>query len=165
MTHFIINKTKKSVVVVGVPLLEGRKGYYVGEGMALFSGEGKEQIVVNTKNGRIRTLVDVSGNLQVEDKDIDYEAVRSEHVHYHRCVDSKIVEFGGLCRWSDFKDGYCALCWTTYPDGRFFSDDDGFGGEDNDEECLFCIINKNIEIVVPFRPIGDVERALQTCKL
>lgn len=161
MTHFNINKKTKDVYAEDSLLLKGRKGFYVGEGMAFFHGEGNELIVVNTKNGRMRTFVDVNGNLKVEDKDIDYEAVHREHEHYCRCADSKRVEFGGLRRWNDFKDGLCALCWTTYPDGRYFADEDGFGGEDNDEESLFCIINTSLEIVAPFRPEGNVAKALQ----
>ena len=37
-----------------------------------------------------------------------------------------------------------------YPDGRYFADEDGFGMEDNDEEKAYCIINKDLEIIVLF---------------
>lgn len=161
MTHFNISTTTKAVYTEDSLPLKGRKFFYVGEGMAFFHGEGNELIVDNTKNGKMHTFVEVNGNLKVEDKDIDNEAVHSEHEHYCRCADSMKVEFGGLRRLNDFKDGLCALCWTTYPDGRYFADEDGFGGEDNDEEILFCIINTDLEIVALFCPDGNVAKALQ----
>ena len=40
-------------------------------------------------------------------------------------------------------------------------DEDGFGGEDNDEEQIYCIINTNLDIVVPFRPMDDVKEELR----
>ena len=43
-----------------------------------------------------------------------------------------------------------------YPDGRYFADSDGFGMEDNDEEEVYAIIDTNLMIVKPFRPIEDV---------
>ena len=48
-----------------------------------------------------------------------------------------------------------------YPDGRYFADEDGFGMEDNDEEKAYCIINKDLEIIVPFQPMDDVEEILR----
>ena len=35
-----------------------------------------------------------------------------------------------------------------------------FGGEDNDEEEIYCIINTDLDIVVPFRPMNDVKEEL-----
>lgn len=160
MTRFIINKDTKVVEAISSIPLNGREGYYIGEDIAFFYGKGKEQFIVNTKTGKIRTLVDAFGNLKIEDKDIDYEAIYREHENYFRCVSTKTVEFGSISRWEDFKKGLCALCWTTYPDGMYFADEDGFGAEDNEEENVFCIIDSNLEIVEPFRPMGDVARAI-----
>ena len=43
-----------------------------------------------------------------------------------------------------------------YPDDRYFADSDGFGMEDNDEEEVYAIIDTDLNIVEPFRPIKDV---------
>ena len=51
----------------------------------------------------------------------------------------------------------CAITWTLYPDGRYFADSDGFGMEDNDEEVVYAIIDTNLNIVEPFRPIDNIE--------
>ena len=48
-----------------------------------------------------------------------------------------------------------------YPDGRYFADSDGFGMEDNDEEDVFAIIDTNLDIVEPFRPVNDVANYLK----
>ena len=48
-----------------------------------------------------------------------------------------------------------------YPDGRYFADSDGFGMEDNDEEEVYAIIDTNLVIVEPFRPIKDVANYLK----
>lgn len=48
-----------------------------------------------------------------------------------------------------------------YPDGRYFADSDGFGMEDNDEEDVFAIIDTNLDIVEPFRPVKDVANYLK----
>ena len=69
-----------------------------------------------------------------------------------------------LCRTQSvgrFKDGLCAISWTLYPDGRYFADEDGFGMEDNDEEEVYAIMNTDLNIVEPFRPIKDVRAYLK----
>lgn len=48
-----------------------------------------------------------------------------------------------------------------YPDGRYFADSDGFGMEDNDEEEVYAIIDTDLNIVKPFRPIKDVAAYLK----
>ena len=37
----------------------------------------------------------------------------------------------------------------------------GLGMEDNDEENAYCIINKDLEIIVPFQPMDDVKEMLK----
>ena len=53
------------------------------------------------------------------------------------------------------------ICWTVYPEGRYFADEDGFGMENNDEENAYCIINKDLEIIVPFQPMDNVKEMLK----
>lgn len=48
-----------------------------------------------------------------------------------------------------------------YPDGRYFEDSDGFGGEDNDVEFVYAIINTNLDIIEPFRPVDDIKKYLE----
>ena len=55
----------------------------------------------------------------------------------------------------------CAITWTLYPDGRYFADENGFGMEDNDEEVVYAIIDTDLNIIEPFRPIEDVAAYLK----
>lgn len=44
----------------------------------------------------------------------------------------------------------------SYPDGRYFADEDGFGMEDNDEVTVYCVMNEDLEVIRPFAPVEDV---------
>ena len=60
--------------------------------------------------------------------------------------------------YSNFKNGICALCWSISSGGRYLADEDGYGKEDNDEEMVYRIINKKMEIIVQFQPMNDVKK-------
>ena len=47
-----------------------------------------------------------------------------------------------------------------YPDGMYFADEDGFGMEDNDEVEIYCVIDKEFNVLRPFRPVSDVRALL-----
>lgn len=147
------------VKVSGYPELENRKGTIVGDGIAFFFGEGwrnYELYVANTLTGKIRKLSTTDGELLVDDNDIDYDAIANVCENGIGKAKAKVIRYAGLNRWDGFKDGLCAISWTLYPDGRYFADEDGFGMEDNDEEEVYAIIDTNLNIVEPFRPIENV---------
>lgn len=129
----------------------------IGEDMAILRTQGKSWLLGNKATGQTRLFVDASGFLAVDENEIDEAAIRKGCPHYHG---ERMVRYG-FGRYSDFKNGLCALYWTLYPDGRYFADEDGFGMDDNDEEEVYCIINKDLEVVVPFQPIDDVNAALE----
>ena len=144
--------------------LEGRKGMLVGDGMAFFFGEGwrnYELFVANTLTGKIRKLSTEKGKLLVEDSEIDYEAIANECENGIGNARAKVIRYASVNRWDGFKNGLCAISWMLYPDGRYFADSDGFGMEDNDEEEVYAIIDTNLNIVKPFRPIKDVAAYLK----
>lgn len=147
------------VFVYGYPELENRKGVIVGDGIAFFFGE--ELYVANTLTGKIRKLSTTDGNLLVDDNDIDYDVIAKECENGIGNAQAKAIRYEGLNRWDGFKDGLCAITWTLYPDGQYFADSDGFGMEDNCEEKVYAIIDTNLNIVEPFRPIKDVSAYLK----
>ena len=152
------------VVIHGYPELENRKGVIVGDGIAFFFGEGwrnYELYIANTITGKIRKLSTANGNLLVDDNDIDYDAIAKECENGIGNAQAKAIRYAGLNRWDGFKDGLCAISWMLYPDGRYFADEDGFGMEDNDEEEVYAIIDTDLNIVNPFRPIKDVAAYLK----
>ena len=153
-----------SVFVYGYPELKDRKGILAGDGMAFFFGEGwrnYELYVANTLTGKIRKLSTTDGELLVDDDDIDYDLIAKECENGIGNARAKAIRYAGLNRWDGFKDGLCAISWMLYPDGRYFGDEDGFGIEDNDEEVVYAIIDTDLNIVEPFRPIKDVAAYLK----
>ena len=152
------------VFVYGYPELKDRKGILAGNGMAIFFGKGwrnYELHIANTLTGKIRKLSTIDGELLVDDDDIDYDAIVKLCENGLHNARNKEIRYAGINRWDGFKDGLCAISWMLYPDGRYFADSDGFGMEDNDEEEVYAIIDTNLVIVEPFRPIEDVTAYLK----
>lgn len=155
---------RTEVFVYGYPELENRKGLIIGDGMAFFFGEGwrnYELHIANTLTEKIRRLSTTDGDLLVEDNDIDYDAIAKECENEIANAQAKALCYAGLNCWDGFKDGLCAITWTLYPDGRYFADENGFGMEDNDEEVVYAIIDTDLNIIEPFRPIEDVAAYLK----
>ncbi|MBQ4063526.1 MAG: hypothetical protein IJC92_04530 [Bacteroidaceae bacterium] len=152
------------VFVYGYPELEGRRGVTGEEGMAFFFGKESgdyDFYVANTTTGKIRKLSTKQGTLLVDDSEIDYDAIAKECYNGINNARMKAVRYNGMNRWSNFKEGICAITWTLYPDGRYFADGDGYGMEDCYEEVACAIIDHNLDIIEPFRPIEDITAYLQ----
>lgn len=149
------------VFVHGYPDLENRKGILAGDGMAFFFGEGLGLYLVNTLTGKIRKLATADGELLVDDNEIDYEAIGKMCKHGIHNAEAKAIRYAGINRWDEFKNGLCAISWMLYPDGGYFADEDGFGMEDNGEEKVYAIIDTDLDIIEPFRPVKDVAAYLK----
>ena len=55
------------------------------------------------------------------------------------------------CRIYPFENGKAKFEWTVQPDGRYFEDDDGFGGENCEEINLYSYIDEHGNFTEPFR--------------
>lgn len=145
-------RIKTKIITISI-----KDAFDIGENMAILKENGKSFTILNKETGKLRRIVSEDGRLLVDDSEIDFDAIEEG------CPDfegGKYVEYYfGLFR--DFKNGVCAICWTVYPDGRYFADEDGFGMEHNNEENAYCIINRDLEIIVPFQPIKDVATVLK----
>ena len=150
----------KDVTVSGYPELEGCEGALEGDGMAFFFGDNRELYIANTQTGKIRK-VSTEESLLVNDNEIDIKAIAKVCENGLHNAQSKAIRSAGINRWDGFKDGLCAISWMLYPDGRYFADSDGFGMEDNDEEVVYAIIDTDLNIVEPFRPIDNIEAYLK----
>lgn len=150
----------KNVTVSGYPELEGCEGTLEGDGMAFFFGDNRELYIANTQTGKIRK-VSTEESLLVNDNEIDIEAIAKVCENGLHNAQSKAIRYSGINQWDGFKDGLCAISWMLYPDGRYFVDSDGFGMEDNDEEVVYAIIDTDLNIVEPFRPIDKIEAYLK----
>ena len=153
----------KKVSISGYPELENCIGTLDRDGMAFFFGDNGGLHIANTTTGTIRKFS--SGNcLLVDDCDIDYDAIEKECTNGIHNAKNKTIRYAKLNRWDGFKDGLCAISWMLYPDGQYFADSDGFGMKDNDEEEVYAIVDTNIDIIEPFRPIKDVAAHLKTLR-
>lgn len=153
----------KDVFVDGYPELEGKKGFMVDEGMAFFHGKGDDNLelfIANTQTGKIRKLASASGNLLVDDNDIDYDSISKKCKRGINNAKNKSIRYSSLSRWDRFKNGICAITWMLYPEGGYFADSDGFGGDSCNEEVVYAIIDTNLNIIEPFRPVYDIDEYL-----
>ena len=150
----------KGVTVSGYPELEGCEGTLEGDGMAFFFGNHREVYLANTKTGKIRKLSDEYW-LLADDDEIDYDAISKSSFNGIGNARAKAVRYAIINRYDGFKDGLCAISWMLYPDGMYFADEDGFGMEANDEETVYAIIDTELNIIEPFRPVEDIEEYLK----
>lgn len=149
------------VTVTNYPDLAGKKGIIDREGMVFLWGEGKSFYVGNTQTGMLRQFSSANGYLLVDERDIDYNSISRACRHGFMNAAGKYIEYAALNRYSGFVDGICVIDWMLYPDGRYFADSDGFGMEDNDEENVYAVIDSNLDIIAPFRPVNDVAALLK----
>lgn len=149
---------ERGITCQGDPRLEGLSIYPIGEGM-LWVGESRGPLFfANSQTGVARQLLDETSHLVgFEDRDFDWEKLKTVEHPYD--VNHKHVDYGGLGRYWDFSDGLCCLCWMLHPDGRYYADEDGFGMRDDEEENIYCIIDSNFRIVIPWQPMTDEDRA------
>lgn len=151
------------VFIHGYAELENREGYPVGDGIVFFSGKGEchhELYIANALTGNIRQLSTAGGTLLVDDDEIDFEAIEKKCRHGKHNARQKEIKYAGINRWDGFKNGLCAISWMLYPEGIYFADSDGFGGEDSDEEYVYGIMDTTLRFIEPFRPIKDIEMYL-----
>lgn len=59
------------------------------------------------------------------------------------------VQFGFWI--SAYQDGKASVAWTLQPDGRYFEDEYGFGGENLEEITLYSHIDTNGDFIEPFQ--------------
>ena len=151
---------ENNIVIYGHPELEGSLGYMSGDNMAFFFGNHREVYLANTKTGKIRKLSDEYW-LLADDDEIDHDAISKSSFNGIGNARAKAVRYAIINRYDGFKDGLCAISWMLYPDGMYFADEDGFGMEANDEETVYAIIDTELNIIEPFRPVEDIEEYLK----
>lgn len=99
--------------------------------------------------------------LLVEDSEIDMEVIKDTCEYGVYNAEAKVVRYADVHLYDGFKDGYGAISWMLYPDGMYFADSDGFGMEDNNDVIVYAIIDTNLDIIEPFRPIKSISRYLR----
>ena len=169
MKNKIVFRVKgEDVFVSGYPELNGKTGRLLDKDIALFRGNGwrsYELFFANIVTGKIRKLSDDDGNVLVNDSEIDYELIDKVCLHGAIFAHRKIMVYREMSSWDlKFKDGITAIIWTLYPDGQYFADEDGYGAENNREERVVAIMDTDLNIIEPFRPIEDIGEYLNNLR-
>lgn len=139
--------------------LEQCKCYEWGENLLRVIDEDGDGYLVNKATGKARLIDGDRLLLGFTDEEIDYATIdKFEHSHN---AHSRRIDYARIGRWDDCENGLFALCWMLYPDGRYFADSDGFGGEDNDELTVYCVMNDNLEVIRPFTVVKDIRALLR----
>ena len=159
ITGLTFSSDERGILCHGHSLLEKLSVHPIGEGMQWIGNSHGPLFFANYFTGKARQLLDENSHLVgFRDQDFDWEKLKKVEHPYD--LNHRYVDYGGLGRYWDFRDGVCCLCWMLYPDGRYFADEDGYGMEDNDEENIYCIIDKYLRIVIPWQPMTDEEMAM-----
>ena len=125
-----------------------------------FRNEENEWYLENVQTGKVRKMSS-HGYLLVDDSEIDMEAIKAGCDHGVYNAERKLIAYADVSLYDGLKDGFGAITWMLYPDGRYFADSDGFGMEDNYEENVYAVIDENLVIIEPFRPIENVSEYLK----
>lgn len=158
--RFEINDSK--VIAHGIPELEGLTGGLVGDGVASFyKKDEREWYLANTETGRWR-MMKKGRMLILDDSEIDFEAVKVQCRHGLYNAERRLICYSDVSLYDNkFQNGYSGIQWMIYPEGQYFADSDGFGGEDCSEENLGAIIDKNLDFVEPFKPVKNISALLR----
>ena len=139
--------------------LEQCECYSWGENLLRVYDQERNGYFVNKATGKVRQI-DIPGHLVgFSDGEIDFDTL--DKVPNSHNAHSRRIAYAGINRYDNCQNGLFALSWMLYPDGRYFADSDGFGGEDNDELKVYCIMNDNLEVVRPFTVVRDIRALLQ----
>lgn len=98
------------------------------------------------------TLVDDCGHIVfIKDKDIEWS---DPAVCRHRNIANK-HEAPYAFHIDGFISHVALVAWTLCPDGKFFEDEDGFGGKPCAEETVYAYADENLHILIPFQTMDE----------
>lgn len=117
-----------------------------GNHMYRRDGERCDVEFIDNRLGIRKTIVDNKGNI------IDFPGIEKgewmefiESENYLRSVIRFRTDF------RKYDDKHYIMIWEVQPDGRYWEDDDGFGGTSDIEVCLYALIDHTGCFTGPFR--------------
>lgn len=120
-------------------------------GMHLYrrAGEDSSVFFVDENRGIRKMLVDSNGRIQ------NFPGIK-EKVSVEKIVGVKAVEPQIRFRTSFEKRGdRWIMYWQVQPDGRYWEDDDGFGGTNDEEVTLYTYVDSDGNFTGPFEVCRD----------
>ena len=148
------------VFVTGYPELENRPGIMIGDGMAEFRGRFSALYLANTRTCKIRKFSTEPKQLfkrvLVDDNEIDYDSI-AEKCSKEALSTAKIkaIIIIDLKTCYGFKNGICAISWVLRPNDGYYADE-YTPIQVKKDEVVYAIINTDLDIIEPFRPITDI---------
>ncbi len=149
----ILNWLSKMLLGVESPKSDNVINYE--DGVTIIYTKDGEIILKNTIHNIEVMIMNKDGILvHINEEDIDFNRVDllENPENAHRLSTRYGFSFGR------FEDGIAELCWTLYPDGRYFEDEDGFGGENCNETTIYSYIDTLGKIIIPFRDMTYEEK-------
>ncbi len=109
-------------------------------------GYGIENVdFVDPERGIRKVIVDDKGRIANFPGVVD-DGWKSEYVYKNL---DPVVKY--ITRFEPFGSDDYIMIWEIQPDGRYWEDDDGFGGDPDTEIVLYALIDKNGDFKGPFR--------------
>lgn len=129
--------------------------YQKGEGVIIHYTKSGEILLENTISNKAVMIMNKDNILMnVNPCDIDFEKVdkleNSENARRLAAMYGFGIEI--------FNNGVALVWWTLYPDGRYFEDEDGFGGECCNETTVYAFIDTLGNVIIPFQDMDSEDK-------
>ena len=138
--------------------LERYECYSWGENLLHVTDENGDEYLVNEATGKVRQIASPGQLVGFSDEEIDF-ATLDKLPHSHN-AHSRSINYAHINRWDNCMNGLIALSWMLCPDGRYFEDEDGFGGGEYNELVVYCIMDEDLNVVRPFTVVDDIRDLL-----
>lgn len=115
-----------------------------GKALYRMKGETIEILFENVRTGTGRTLVDRHGWI------VEYPGIAHPDLAEAYCGEVPDGQIHYVSRVTEL-DGQYALLWKIQPDGRYWEDEEGFGGTSDDEILLYAPLDEEGLFTAPFR--------------
>lgn len=92
--------------------------------------------------------------------DIDWDSLKNldeEALHQARNLSAYYPSFI-----HNYENGVAEVSWQLIPDGRYWMDEDGYGVTSDVETPVYAMVDKNLNVLVKFRFIGNDYKQLDT---
>ena len=132
----------------------------LGEGLSVINqviwGWWKPRYLLNHNNCTAFEFMD--GNeclVTVTQNDIDWDSL--DGLPHESIQVARRLSFHYPSFIRGFRNGTAQVDWQLNPDGRYFSDDDGFGMTDDNEIVIYGFIDSSGNVLVNFRRIKNYD--------
>lgn len=132
--------------------VSGKETLDLEEDVIIHNTSSGEIILENTildKKVMIKNKEDLLTNIKLSDIDFEKVDLLENNGNAHKLI----AKYGfGI---EKFINGVALVWWTLYPDGRYFEDEDGYGGQRCNETRVYAFMDTVGNIVIPFQDMSQ----------